>query len=475
MSDHPERHPFAPPQIDWSAARAFVRGQVQRQWPAAAEPELDERTDDALVRLARRLRVEPVPAVEEAMAGAAARSLLEQLRGRRRWAALHLLAGAARAAPGGASGPEPVGDPLERFRFLVLAATVRAEGGAELRERVRQAIEGHPRPPGAPAADAAPAEAQQLARRFARALAHEPVFAPLASWTARAAESGLPADEVAAHAWFGARILPFLAGLLRPAEDALFREFGDRDAHCRLAFAPFAEGAGEPADLAGHVPPPVLVRWAEAPQALGPAEARAVREHLAECADCREDLAALGLDGRSPEAGGAAAGRRTRRAARRELALLGWAVSATAAAAVLGALLLQSPAPGEDGPARTGPLPVAAAAVEPIGTPHLVLAGRRRLPAPPPSAVALAGREPLFVRVPELAPAVQVVVVELDDAAGRPLVRERLAVSRVNAAFQLAIRPPDAWGSGTYRLRVLASDGETPLYDWPVEVRAAVD
>jgi hypothetical protein len=77
--------------------------------------------------------------------------------------------------------------------------------------------------------------------------------------------------------------------------------------------------------------------------------------------------------------------------------------------------------------------------------------------------------------VPELAPAVQVVVVELDDAAGRPLVRERLAVSRVNAAFQLAIRPPDAWGSGTYRLRVLASDGETPLYDWPVEVRAAVD
>jgi hypothetical protein len=475
MSDFPERHPFAAPEIDWSAARAFVRERIRRQWPAAADAELDERTDDALVRLSRRLRAEPPAAVEEAMAGAAARSLLEQLRGRRRWSALQALSAGARVGPGRRGGLEPVGDPLERFRFLALATIARTEDGAAARERVRLAIEGHPKPP-AVLPHTTPLE-WQLARRFARTLAHEPVFAPLASWAVREAEPGVPTDEIAAHSWFGARILPFLTGLLRPAEDALFREFGDRDAHCRFAFAPFAEGAGEPADVEGHVPPPVLVRWADASPELGPAESRAVREHLATCAGCRDDLAALGLDVRALGADGALAGRRHRPGRRRDAALVAWAVTATVAATVLGTLLLR-PADrtgvGTEAGGARGTRP-AVAAVEPVGAPHLVLAGRRRASAPIAPPIDLTGREPLFVRVPDLPPAVQSVVVELDDAAGRPVVRERLPVARINAAFQLAIRPPAAWGSGAYRVRVLAGDDETPLFDWPLTIRAAGD
>ncbi|MBP1611989.1 MAG: hypothetical protein H6Q01_652 [Acidobacteria bacterium] len=473
MSDHPERHPFAAPETDWSAARASVRERIRRQWPAAADAELLERTDDALVRLARRLRADLPPPIEEAMAAAAARSLLEQLRGRRRWSALRTLVAGAPSGAGKGSEPDPVGDPLERFRFLALSAIPRAEAGERARERLRLAIEGHPKPPIA-LPDAAPLDWPGLARRFARALAREPAFAPLVSWTARAAEPGVPADEIAAHAWFGARILPFLTGLLRPAEDALFREFGDRDAHCRLAFAPFAEGAGERADIDGHVPPPVLARWADAPQDLGPAESRAVREHLAACAECRDDLAALGLDVRALESGGTVPGRRPPRGRRREAALVAWAIAASLAAVVLGGQLLRSAIPTGVGDAGGGER-VAVAAVEPVGTPHLVLSRTRRRPTPPPPPIELTGREPLYVRVPDLPAAVQSVFVELDDAAGRPLVRERLPVARVNAAFLLGVRPPAPWASGSYRLRVLAADGETPLLDGPLAIRVAGD
>ena len=77
------------------------------------------------------------------------------------------------------------------------------------------------------------------------------------------------------------------------------------------------------------------------------------------------------------------------------------------------------------------------------------------------------------MRLPDVPAAVQWIVVELDDAAGRPLVRERLSVARVNAAFQLAIRPATPWSSGDYRLRVLAADGETPLFDRPLSIRAS--
>ncbi len=472
MNDFPERHPFAVPEIDWTAARALVRERIRRQWPAVSDRELGERTDDALVRLARRLRADLSPPSEEAMAGAVARSLLEQLRGRRRWLALHaLVAGSAGRARG---GPEPLGDPLERFRFLALAAAAREDADPGAHERVRLAIEGHPKPPLA-LPEPASIEGPRFARRFARTLAHDPAFALLVSWATRAAASGPPADEIAAHAWFGARILPFLTGLLRPAEDALFREFGDRDVHCRYAFAPFAEGAGEPSDVEGHVPPAVLVRWAGAEPDLGPAESHAVREHLAACGECRDDLAALGFDTGSLDSRGASTRRPPWLRHRREWVLTGWAAAATVAAVVLGALLLRpatqtSRLAAADGVGTTG---VAVAAVEPVGAPHVVLSGTRRAPAALPSPVALAGGEPLLVRLPDVPAAVQWIVVALDDAAGRPLVRERLSVARVNAAFQLAIRPATPWSSGDYRLRVLAADGETPLFDRPLTIRAS--
>ncbi len=472
MNEFPERHPFAVPEIDWTAARALVRERIRRQWPAVGDAELGERTDDALVRLARRLRADLPPPSEEAMAGAVARSLLEQLRGRRRWLALHALVS---GAPGRARElPEPLGDPLERFRFLALAAVAQPDADPGAHDRVRLAIEGHPMPPVALPEETS-LEGPRLARRFARTLAHDPAFAPLASWSARAVASGVPTDEIAAQAWFGARILPFLTGLLRPAEDALFREFGDRDAHCRYAFAPFAEGAGEPADVEGHVPPPVLARWTGAPLDLGPAESHAVREHLAGCGECRDDLAALGCDAGALEPSRTSARRPPWPRHRRDRALTGWAVTATVAAVVLGVLLLRSasrtsPVAGAGGP---GPAGGAVAAVEPVGAPHVVLSGTRRPPASLLPPIALAGGEPLFVRLPDVPAAVQSIVVELDDATGRPLVRERLPVARVNAAFQLAIRPATPWRSGNYRLRVLAADGETPLFDRPLAIRTA--
>lgn len=457
MSRNPERRPFAVPEVDWRVARAFVRERVKRQWPGAEETEIERRGEEALVQLSRLVRREIPLDWEGAMTAVAARAVVEHLRGARRWRSLLSLrtAGGTRRHAGGA----PWGDPLERFRFLALSSPALA--APSIRERIRVAAASHPRPPAVvPVAE--PEAWARAVRRFARVVAREPDFAPLASWALRASHPGVPADEIAAHAWFAARVLPFLAGLLRDTEDALFREFGDRDGHCRLAYAPFAEGAGESAETEGHVPSPALVLWAHAPGQLGPVESRLVREHVAGCDDCRGDLAVLDLEVDLPP--GAPPARAPRRWAhrRRQQALILWAALATLAALILGGLALRPEAPP---PPREG-------AAEPIGTPHLVLPGARRSPSVPPAA-ALTRGEPLLARVPEIPAAVQYVVVDLRGPAGQPLVRERLPVARVNAAFQLALRPSSPWETGRHRLRLFAADGQTPLFDWTIEIRVA--
>jgi len=457
MSPNPERRPFAVPEVDWKVARAFVRERVKQQWPSAEEAEIERRAEEGLVRLSRLVRREIPVDWEGAMTAVAARAVVEHLRGARRWRSLLSL----RTAGGTTrhAGSTPWGDPLERFRFLALNSPALA--APSIVERIRVAAANHPRPPAA-AMPADPEAWGRAVRRFARTIAREPEFAPLSSWTLRASGPGVPADEIAAHAWFAARVLPFLTGLLRESEDALFREFGDRDGHCRLAYAPFAEGAGEPAETEGHVPSAALVRWAHAPRELGASESRLVREHVAGCEECRGDLAVLDLEVDLPRGAPPPRAPRFWTRRRRRAALFLWAVLATAAALLLSGLALRS----------ASPLPRIGGAVEAIGMPHLVLAGARRSPPVLPS-VALTRDEPLFVRVPEIPPAVHYVVVELCDAAGHPLARERLPVARVNEAFQLALRPSSSWRMGTHRLRVYAGDGETPLFDWSFEVRVA--
>ena len=164
------------------------------------------------------------------------------------------------------------------------------------------------------------------------------------------------------HHWVRHRLAAWRAGVLDDAEAARVDEHLAACADCRtLADAYAALPAGE---AGTHVPASLIAEWPRAQQALRGLERTLVRRHLERCAECRQDLEALGFEPRlelvrewesdatlapvgpgprvrdvaAPAAGGARVIRietASARARLRDRALIAWASVASAAAVLL--------------------------------------------------------------------------------------------------------------------------------------------
>ena len=164
------------------------------------------------------------------------------------------------------------------------------------------------------------------------------------------------------HLWVRRRLAAWRAGVLDDAETARVDEHLAACADCRALADEYAE---LPAGEAGtHVPASLIAEWPRTQQALRGLERTLVRKHLERCAECRQDLEALGFEPRlelvrewesdaslapaapgprvrdaaSPTAGGARVIRietASTRARLRDRALIAWASVASAAAVLL--------------------------------------------------------------------------------------------------------------------------------------------
>ena len=98
------------------------------------------------------------------------------------------------------------------------------------------------------------------------------------------------------HQWVQRRLAAWRASVLDDAETARVDEHLAACADCRAAADAYAE---PPAGAAGtHVPASLIAAWPRAQQGLRGLERTLVRRHLERCAECRQDLQALGFEPR---------------------------------------------------------------------------------------------------------------------------------------------------------------------------------
>jgi len=164
------------------------------------------------------------------------------------------------------------------------------------------------------------------------------------------------------HHWVRHRLAAWRASVLDDAEAARVAEHLAACADCRAAADAYA---APPAGEAGtHVPASLIAAWPRAQETLRGLERTLVRRHLERCAECRQDLEALGFEPRvdfvaaweseaslesvapasragqapAPPSGGARIVRieaASARARLRDRALIAWASVASAAAVLL--------------------------------------------------------------------------------------------------------------------------------------------
>jgi hypothetical protein len=163
------------------------------------------------------------------------------------------------------------------------------------------------------------------------------------------------------HQWVRHRLAAWRASVLDDAETARVAEHLAACAECRAAADAYAEPTPGAAGM--HVPASLIAAWPRAQQALRGLERTLVRRHLERCAECRQDLQALGFEPRlefvaaweseaslepvsaprlapasAPAPGGARIVRietASSRASMRDRALIAWASVASAAAVLL--------------------------------------------------------------------------------------------------------------------------------------------
>ena len=98
------------------------------------------------------------------------------------------------------------------------------------------------------------------------------------------------------HHWVRHRLAAWRASVLDDAEAARVAEHLAVCAECRAAADAWAE---PPAGAAGmHVPASLIAAWPRAQQTLRGLERTLVRRHIERCAECRQDLEALGFEPR---------------------------------------------------------------------------------------------------------------------------------------------------------------------------------
>jgi RNA polymerase sigma factor (sigma-70 family) len=108
--------------IDWHAARRFMRNCLRENMGTSDPADLDDLVQEALIRLLRAVRKEPVREVEALMRTIARRTAIDLIRRRRRWKSVRQQldqteAGSPLVAPALLTD---AADPLDRIRFVVL-------------------------------------------------------------------------------------------------------------------------------------------------------------------------------------------------------------------------------------------------------------------------------------------------------------------------------------------------------------------
>src|SRR5436190_23873950 len=100
-----------------------------------------------------------------------------------------------------------------------------------------------------------------------------------------------PRDE---HTWFRARLDPQALGLLDEDEEQRFLDHADACGPCAAAMKSHRQNApvGGPDP---HIPPHIIARWDRASIRVRGLPREMIREHLENCAACRQDLEALGF------------------------------------------------------------------------------------------------------------------------------------------------------------------------------------
>lgn len=108
-------------EIAWDEAAAFLRRRFQYQLSACGRDTIDDLVQEALVRLLRAVRREPIENLEALMTEIARRTAIDWMRRRTRWSAI---VDPAHPPVEDVADPkaraEELGDPLDRLYFVVV-------------------------------------------------------------------------------------------------------------------------------------------------------------------------------------------------------------------------------------------------------------------------------------------------------------------------------------------------------------------
>jgi hypothetical protein len=97
------------------------------------------------------------------------------------------------------------------------------------------------------------------------------------------------------HHWFRIRLDAHALDLLDEHEAVWFEEHARTCERCREAMKLHAENTGFPWAHEGHIPAGIMARWDRAKSHLRGLPRQLVRVHLESCAECRQDLEAVGF------------------------------------------------------------------------------------------------------------------------------------------------------------------------------------
>jgi len=108
--------------IDWARARRFLARCLRRRLARATKAEIEDLTQESLIRLLRAARREPIHNLDGLMTDIARKTAFDSQRMKTRWRAI--LEGSdhhmAESATSDTPLPDVLGDPLERARFVIL-------------------------------------------------------------------------------------------------------------------------------------------------------------------------------------------------------------------------------------------------------------------------------------------------------------------------------------------------------------------
>ncbi|OGU00765.1 MAG: hypothetical protein A2W29_13475 [Gemmatimonadetes bacterium RBG_16_66_8] len=120
MDESPSVPASAAIEIDWAAARTFLRDRIRGTLRGRGDADVEDLTQLAAVRLLRALRREPARSLEALMHEISRRTCIDFFRQRRRTPSTTDIVGVEEVLSAPADPDSDLGGDLERLRFVVL-------------------------------------------------------------------------------------------------------------------------------------------------------------------------------------------------------------------------------------------------------------------------------------------------------------------------------------------------------------------